>query len=138
MEAAATWIAFAASVGTILQLSGEVIKYIEAATEAVDERQSLRNRIIATSDVLRLLEARARLDGRKPTMNALNAPHGPFDQFRAILETLKEDLRPAGTSTVRLAERVTWYFSQHKVNKMVSAIEHFKTLFSLALQNETL
>jgi hypothetical protein len=138
MEAAAFWVGFAASVGTILQLSGEVIKYIEDATVALDERQSLRNQIIATRDVLRSLEVRAKRDDWKSTMNTLNAPRGPLAQFRDVLEMLKEDLRPASTSTGRFAERAKWYFSKHKINKMVATIEHFKTLFSLALQSENL
>jgi hypothetical protein len=138
MEAAAFWVGFAASVGSLLQLSGEVITYIEDATVALAERQNLLHEIVATKEVLGSFEARAKRDDWKPTMNALNAPHGPFDQFRVVLESLKGDLRPAHTMAARIGRSATWYFSKHKINNMVSTIGRFNALFSLALQNEYL
>jgi hypothetical protein len=138
MEAVAVWVGFAASVGTLLQLSGEVITYIGDAKVACVERQNLLHEINATNEVLRLFEVRAKRDDWKPTMNALNAPHGPLDQFRVVLESLKKELRPAHTTAARIGRSATWYFFKHKINNMVSTVGHFNALFSLALQNEHL
>src|SRR5271170_2125074 len=60
MEAAAFWVGFVASIGTVLQLSGEVIKYVEDTTTALAERQNLIGEIIATNEVLRSFEDRAK------------------------------------------------------------------------------
>lgn len=138
MEAAAFWVGFAASVGTLLQLSGEVITYIEDATVALAERQNLLHEIIATNEVLRSFQVRVKRDCWKPMMNALNAPQGPLDQFKVVLESLKDDLRPAHTTAARIARSATWYFSKHKINNMISTIGRFNALFSFALQNEHL
>jgi hypothetical protein len=138
MEAAAFWVGFAASVGTLLQLSGEVITYIEDATVALAERQNLLHEIIATNEVLRSFQVRAKRDCWKPILNALNAPQGPLDQFKVVLESLQDDLRPAHATAARIARSAMWYFSKRKINNMISTIGRFNALFSFALQNEHL
>lgn len=138
MEAVAFWIGFAASVGTLLQLSEEVIKYINDAKDALAERRRLLNEIIAIKEVLRLLEARAKRDDWKPTMSALNAPYGPLDEFKGVLESLKKKLQPARTTAGIIARSMTWYFSKDKTKDMISVVERFKLLFNLVLTNENL
>jgi hypothetical protein len=138
MEAAALWIGFVASIGTLLQLSGEVIKYIDDTTVALTERQNLLREIIATNEVLHLFEVRAKRDDCKPSMNALKALQEPLDQIRAVFESLKTELRPAQTSAARLGRSTTWYFSKHKIKDMVSKISRFHALFTSVLQNEHL
>jgi len=138
MEAAALWVGFVAAIGTILQLSGEVIKYIEDTTVALAERQSLLREIIATNEVLRSFEDRAKRDDCKPSTNALKALQEPLDQIRVVFESLKRDLRPAHTTAGRIVGSTTWYFSKHKINNMVSKISRFNALFTSVLQNEHL
>lgn len=71
-------------------------------------------------------------------MNALDTPHGSFDEFKVELESLKKKLQPGYTAAGIMARSMTWDFSKDKTKHMIFAVERFKLRFNLVLTNENL
>jgi len=135
MDPASLWISFFASIGTILQLSGEVVQYIKDAKGAPTKRQDLLHEIDATANVLRRFEVRAKRDDCKSALEVLNRP---LEQHQDLLNKLKAKLQPAHTTLRGIVTHATWHFSENEINKMVSRMERFKSLFNHVLAMECL
>jgi hypothetical protein len=129
-------LAAAKAVFTLIHYAQKTITYIQDAKGADDERTKLRNEITVTIQVLSKLQIKSNEDEWKDTMELLNASQGPFDQFRIVLEELKSKLKPAEGKMGKFGTAIIWPFKKPKIEKVLTTIEHSKSLFTLALQNE--
>jgi hypothetical protein len=129
-------IAVAETVFTLIKYAQKTVTYIQEAKGADDERTKLRNEINVTVQVLSKLQIKANDDEWKATMELLNVPQGPFDQFKTVLEQLESKLKPAEGKTAKLRTAIIWPLQKAKIQEVLTTIEHSKSLFTLALQNE--
>ncbi|KIW30853.1 uncharacterized protein PV07_02546 [Cladophialophora immunda] len=128
-----------ASVIAVLQLSGEVVKYVNEAIGATTERKRLRDEVRACEDVLQQLkdeaaESREDEDWRK-RIKALEGPDGPLTRLSATFKILKVELQPK-QGLRRISTALKWPLTREKVDKLVQAIEREKSLLTFALTND--
>lgn len=120
--------------GELIKFSSKVISYVKDVKNAGKERDRLLNEIEGTKKVLEDLEVKANSEDWKAVMDALNASHGPFEQFRTELQNVEKKLT---TSDGTLAKLI-WHFTKQDVKKILDTINRIKELFILALQNKHL
>ncbi|KAH7022161.1 hypothetical protein EDB80DRAFT_758350 [Ilyonectria destructans] len=118
-----------ASVIAVLQLSSEVVTYINSAVSATDERRRLREELKDEADDSDVGKAWSE------TIKALEAPGAPLARLWTALRTVRAKLQPKEGPN-RLLENLKWPFSEKEVEKIISAIEREKSLLGLALDNE--
>jgi hypothetical protein len=69
------------------------------------------------------------------SVQSLDVPNGPLDQFRRALEQLASRLAPSkGLRKIRKA--LVWPFQREEIKEILSTIERQKLLFDLTLQND--
>ncbi|KAH6989117.1 hypothetical protein BKA56DRAFT_710473 [Ilyonectria sp. MPI-CAGE-AT-0026] len=128
-----------ASVIAVLQLSSEVVTYINSAVSATHERRRLREEVRACGYILQQLkdEADDSEVGKawSETIKALEAPDAPLARLWVALRTVRAKLQPK-EGPKRLLENLKWPFSEKEVEKIIAAIEREKSLLGLALENE--
>ena len=134
-----------ASIIAVLHLTTTVFQYINDVSDANEERSRLRDCIASACTPLYIL--RDRLDEAKqdPTwlssVRSLSGPNGPLDQYKALLEKVVSKLgsRDGRRSRLdQLRKRIVWPFQKEEFEAMLRAVESQKSLFHLALQNDTL
>jgi hypothetical protein len=130
-------LSISASIAGLLALAGIVTQYLSTIAKAPDNRERLLMEVSSTSGLLySLKDLCERVDVHSSifiSLKALNAPQGPFEQFKKTLELLVEKLAPAhGRAKVKKA--LTWYFDQSEVNALMDVIQRQKTFYILALQ----
>ena len=125
----------AKAIGILIKVSREVIQYVKDTKGALTQREKLLSEITATTEILVQLKSKTEDDEWKPTLDALNAPNGPFDQFKEIMETLSRKLSPVQSTSKKVIKSSTWHFTKPEVTETLAAVERFKSLLSLALQN---
>ena len=128
-----------ASIVALLQLTSTVIKYLTNVRNGPKELQRLRLEVSSVLSILFMLQGQAdeaKQDDLFPsTLDSLNVPNGPFDQFHAALERLASKLAPAkGWRQIGVA--FTWPFEKEEIREILNTIERQKVLFSLARQND--
>lgn len=74
-------------------------------------------------------------DSSASTLQSLNVPNGPFEQFRTALECIASKLAPA-KSWKKLGKALKWPFEKEEIQITLNTIERQKALFSLARQND--
>jgi hypothetical protein len=134
-------LSISASVIAVLQLTGEVIKYLHDVKDAPKE---CRQCTIEASNLYNLLtNLRYRLEdatGDDPwytALKALNVEDGPFDQYRQALEQLLSRVTiQDGLQKIR--KRLLWKFSKAEVASILARIERLKSLVSIALEMDHL
>lgn len=107
---------------TLIELTSEVIDYIKDVRGADDERSKLLGEIVGTRNVLSDLLSKANEVEWKTTMDLMNAPHGPLDQFKSVLEHLHSELKPAEGKLAKVGKAMTWHFTKPKMNKMLTQL----------------
>ena len=129
-----------ASIVAVLQLSSEVIKYINAAKGATKERRSLREALRACEAVLQELrdEADDSKEGKSwsSTIAALEAPGAPLGRLWMGLTQLERRLAPSD-GTNRLLTTLLWPFQEREVRELLTLVEREKSLLQLALANNS-
>lgn len=122
-----------------LQLSGVVVQYLTAVSDASEDRQRL---VFEVSSIRGLLSSlRDLAEGPQhggswnTTLTTLATPNGPLDQFKNALKRLESRLAPVAGSG-KIWKALTWPFEKGEVKDFLQVIERQKTLFSLALQND--
>jgi hypothetical protein len=134
-------LSISASIVAILQLAGTVVQYLNDVRGAPDDRRRLLGEISSTIGVLYTLKDQAeRTQWGNPwsnTMRSLNQPTGPLEQFKTALEQLVCKLLPVkGLKKVETA--FSWPFQKGEIKTILNSIERQKTLFILALQNDSM
>lgn len=99
-----------------------MIDYIKDVRGADDERSKLLGEIVGTRNVLSDLLSKANEVEWKTTMDLMNAPHGPLDQFKSVLEHLHSELKPAEGKLAKVRKAITWHFTKPKMNKMLTQL----------------
>lgn len=128
----------AASIIAVLQLAGTVMKYLSSVGDVSKDRKRIYSEVCEV-DKLRILSNNATQaqegDSWSLTLQSLCAANGPLEQFDAILRRLESKLVPAKGSK-RIVAAMGWPFDKGEVNELLNAIEHQKTLFIFARQND--
>ncbi|MCJ1469647.1 hypothetical protein MMC07_008283 [Pseudocyphellaria aurata] len=125
-----------ASIIAIIQLSSEVLGYLNDVKNASKDR--IRCAVEASNTYGLLVSLRFRLEesSNEPWYNAVRAlgvENGPLDQFKQALEQLRT--RMTGGSTLKkVGDALTWKFSKEEVTCILGRIERLKTLVQVALE----
>jgi hypothetical protein len=129
-----------ASVIAVLQLSSEVIKYINSATGATKERKRLREELRACETILQQLkdEADDSEEGKawSETIKVLEAPGAPLGRLWVSLRKIKDKLQPKEGLRKALA-CLEWPFNEKEIKEIYMTIEREKSLLDLALANNS-
>ena len=155
----------AASVIAVIQLSNEVVSYINTAAGSTKERRRLRDEVRSCEDVLQQLkdEVDESKEGRttsekgkttsdegklisephrwSATVAALEAPGAPLSRLAVALSAVKAMIDPKevlrGKGMSKIITLLKWPFTVKEVDRMIAAIEREKSLLILALTNNT-
>lgn len=134
-------ISVSASIIAILQLTGTVIKYLNEVKSVSEDRQVLITEITNMTGFLYLLKGSAEDSQHDSTtlhaLSLLNASNGPLNQLKSSLEELASKLRP-GRGVQKAVKSLAWPFLKGEIKEILVKIERQKSLFGLALQNDTL
>ncbi|RYP44175.1 hypothetical protein DL768_009323 [Monosporascus sp. mg162] len=129
-----------ASVITVLQLSSEVVKYINSTAGATKERKRLREELRACESILQQLkdEADDSEEGKawSETIKALENPGAPLGRLSVALCKVKAKLQPREGIKKVLAD-LKWPFNKQEIKEIFAAIGREKSLLKLALTNNS-
>jgi hypothetical protein len=127
----------AASIIAVLQLTGQVITYLNDVKDAPRECRECMVEV-SNSNTL-LLELNLHLSeasSQEPwyaEVQTLAVKDGPLDQYKLALQHLLAKVEP--TNKVRkLAKILTWNFIKEEVASILARMERLKTLVSIALE----
>jgi len=127
-----------ASIIAIIQLSSEVVQYINRIKGATKERKQLRDGLRACEFILQQLkdDSDDTEEGKmwSETIKALEGPDAPLGRLWVALTVVKAKLEPK-TGLEKALTSLKWPFNEKEVEKIISAIEREKILLQLALTN---
>ncbi|KAJ9412638.1 hypothetical protein QL093DRAFT_2548541 [Fusarium oxysporum] len=128
-----------ASIIATIQLSSEVVKYVNAAAGATNLRKRLREEVRTCEYILQQLKDGAddSEEGKawSCTIEALQGPKGPLGRLDVTLQTIQAKLLSKGGHK-KVLETLKWPFTEREVEKILAAIEREKSLLWLALEND--
>lgn len=126
-----------ASIIAILQLSAEVLSYLNDVKDASEGRAQCA---IEASNIHNLLtNLRFRLEEGHShqswftAVQALAVENGPLDQFKQALETLQTKMTDRGRLK-KAGKALIWKFRKEEVDTILARMERLKTLTEIALQ----
>jgi hypothetical protein len=125
-----------ASIVAILQLTGEVIKYLNNVKDASKECQ--RCTIEASNLQSLLMNLRYHVEQSKnddswyTAVRALNIENGPLDQYKQALEQLRSKVE-IQDGVQKSMKRLLWKFSKEEVASILGRMERLKSLANIAL-----
>jgi hypothetical protein len=130
-----------ASIVAILQLTTEVIKYLNDVKDAPKDRARFAIEASNLSNLLvslryRLEEGRSKEAWYKE-VNSLGVQDGPLDQYKHALEKLQLKVL-GGKGLAKIGNALVWKFSKEEVASILSRIERLKSLVQIALQMDHL
>ena len=131
----------AASIITVLQLTGAVIGYLNDVKNAPKECQqcateasTLQSLLI---NLLYHLNQGQTGDRWYTAVRALNVENGPLDQYKQALEQLRSRVEiQDGVQKVKM--RLLWKFSKEEIASILSRMERLKSLVNIALEMDHL
>ena len=133
-------LSISASITALLQLTSTVIQYINNVKGASEDRRRILSELASVNGILFILQDQAdqakQGDQWSSTLQSLNVPEGPLDQFRRALERLSSKLAPPATGLKKLSNAIVWPFQKEEVKDILTSIERQKALFTLARQND--
>lgn len=132
-------LSISASIIAIIQISSDIVSYVNGATGATKERKRLRDEVRACQFILQRLndEVSDAEEGNtwSETIKALEGPDAPLGRLRDALSIVKAKLEPKkGLKNAFLT--LKWPFDEKEIEKIISAIEREKNLLNLALAND--
>ena len=134
-----------ASIIAVLQLTATVYKYVNCVKDSSQERSRLRDGLASACTPLYMLRDRLNEAGQDASLHSsvrsLGGQNGPLDQFKKLLESLADRLASTDGKSRKLNElrrSLEWPFRKDEVESILRAMESQKSLFHLALQNDTL
>ena len=130
-----------ASIVAILQLTTEVIKYLNDVKDAPKDRARFAIEASNLSNLLvslryRLEEGRSNEAWYKE-VDSLGAQDGPLDQYKHALEKLQLKVL-GGNGLAKIGNALVWKFGKEEVASILSRIERLKSLVQIALQMDHL
>jgi hypothetical protein len=129
-----------ASVIAVLQLTGEVFKYLHDVKDAPKECQQCA---IEASNLLSLLtNLRYRLEQHDDdpwytAVRALNVENGPLDQYKQALEQLQSRVETQD-GLQKIKKRLLWKFSKAELANILARMERLKSLVDISLEMDHL
>jgi hypothetical protein len=130
-----------ASVIAVLQLTGEVIGYLNDVKDAPKECQQC---VIEASNAQNLLiNLRYRLEQGQTNeawftaVRALSVENGPLDQYKQALEKLQSRVE-IQDGIQKVGRRLLWKFRKEEVASILARIERLKSLVNIALEMDHL
>ena len=131
----------AASIIAVLQLTGEVLGYLNDVKSAPKECQQCT---IEASNIQNLLiNLRYRLEQEQAGHSwftavwALNIENGPLDQYKQALEQLVSRVEIQG-GIQKVKRRLLWKFRKEEVASILARMERLKSLVNIALEMDHL
>ena len=125
-----------ASVIAILQLTGDVIGYLNDVKDAPKECQqcateasNLQSLLI---NLLYHLNQGQTGDRWYTAVRALNIENGPLDQYKQALEQLRSSVE-IQDGIQKVKRRLLWKFSKEEVASILARMERLKSLINIAL-----
>jgi len=129
-----------ASTIAIIQISSDIVSYINGATGATKERRRLRDEVRSCEFILQRLsdEIDDAEEGNTwlATIKALEGPDAPLSRLRDALTAIKAKLEPK-RGLKNAFSTLKWPFDEKEIKKAISTIEHEKNLLCLALTNDS-
>jgi hypothetical protein len=131
----------ASAIVALLQLTGEVIKYLKDVKDApkecqrcMDEASGLYGLLIS---LLHHLNQGNTGDPWYTAVRALSVENGAFDQYKWALEQLRSKVEMQD-GIQKAKKRLLWRFNKEEVASILARIERLKSLVSIALEMDHL
>ena len=132
----------AASLIAVIQISAQVFslcqEYYIGVKQSRDEIRCLSNEVLAIHEILEKISDL--LDGpdaaKFATLALLDKENGPAQQCAAQLQEIKAQLDPNEGMRKLGWRALKWPLKSDNVNKIVLALERYKSTFSLALTTD--
>ena len=131
----------AASIIAVLQLTGNVITYLNDVKDAPKECQQCT---IEASNLQNLLiNLRYRFEQTQKgdpwfiAIRALTVENGPFDQYKQALEQLLSKVETQHVGQ-KIRRRLFWTFSKTEIANILTRMERLKSLVTIALEMDHL
>ena len=150
-------LSISASILSILDLAGKVIGYLRMAKGASSERGRLLTELAGLRGILELLNDQASdatiglsnlgspeaaRDTNQDaswslTVQSLTRHNGPLQEFKDLLELLYSQLQ-ARQRLQKVKTAFIWPFKREHCMEIFRSLERYKSLFTLAIQNDHL
>ena len=126
-----------ASIVAVLQLTNEVIQYLNCVKDAPKERARFAIEASSLYHLLINLQYRLEEGGANEAwytaIRTLNVQNGPLDQYKNALEQLHRKVM-SGSGLKSIGSALAWKFSREEVTSILSRMEHLKSLIQIALE----
>lgn len=133
-------LSISASITALLQLTSTVIQYVDGVKGAAEDRRKIFSELASVNVILLNLQGHAdkakQGDQWSSTLQSLNVPEGPLDQFQRALEHLSSKLAPPARGLKKLGKAIIWPFQKEEIKEILCSIERQKALLNLAIQND--
>ena len=124
-----------ASIVSLLQLAGAVIKYLSTLKDASNDIKALVLELCTVRGLLSTIKDLVTEDSM--LHESLSGHNGLFSQIEGSLQSLASKVEPTSTATGHsFVQKLRWPLRKEEVKDVLSSIERQKTLLSLALQND--
>ena len=124
-----------ASIATLLQLAGAVIKYLSILKNASDDIKALVLELCTIRGLLSTIKDLVTEDSM--LHESLSGHNGLFTQIESSLQSLASKIEPTSKTTGHsFVQKLRWPLRKEEVKDALSSIERQKTLLGLALQND--
>lgn len=124
-------LSISSSIVALLQLTGNIIKYLHGLKDASDDLKRLSLELCTVHGLLSTLRDLS-TDLDPPSKELLEGPDGIFTQLDSLLEQLSSNL---GENSVKLKSILHWPLRKGETRDLWSSIQQQKSSLSLVLQN---
>jgi hypothetical protein len=135
-------VGLAASIVQVLELTAELVRYLNSVKNANKEQRTLEAEAASVYGVLVQLKRRVEdADEEKDwfkTVRVLGEPNGALDQYDGALQKLQSKVKDTSTVSGKIVHAVTWKFRKDDVEGVLASIERVKLTANLALTNDLL
>ena len=130
-------LSISASITALLQLTATVIQYLSTVRGACEDRQRILSELCNINCILYTLQDQATQEDSSSslTLQSLNVPNGPLEQFKKTLEILAKRLTPVH-GWKKVSKAIAWPLEKQEIQGFLNTIERQKTLFNLARQHD--
>jgi hypothetical protein len=133
-------LSISASIIALLQASGTLVRYIKSAKDADKDIKAFQIEVINVRGLLFSLkdllpDTESGEESLLPVFECLGGQDGPLKQFEVILGDLITQLQPKD-GLKKAGQLLCWHFKKEDIKNLIGIVERYKTLFSLALQND--
>lgn len=125
-------LSISASLIALLQLTGNVIKYLNGVRNASDQIKRLSLELCTVYGLLSTLKD-VYIDLDPSLSELLDGPDGIFAQLELLLERLASRLDEKSQSSGQL---LRWPLKKGEIGELLSSLERQKSSLSLVLQND--